>query len=150
MSQIIIRRMEESEREAALQLAWEVFSEFESPVYPEEGTASFWKALHDESYLAGLKYYGAFAGDILAGITAIREETQHICFFFVDGKYQRRGIGTKLFECVREDFPDRNITLNAAPAGLAFYRHLGFAETDSEQTIDGITFTPMVYLNEGE
>lgn len=140
-----IRLLMERERDEALQLAWNVFTEYESPDYAPEGTAEFQKTLRDGNYLAGLRYYGAFDHDRLAGILAIREEEAHICFFFVDGAYHRRGIGTRLFKRMRSDFPEQSITLNASPYGLPFYRALGFTSTDREQTVKGIRFTPMVF-----
>ena len=142
---LTIRPLDESEIEAAHKLAWEVFLEFEAPDYPPEGVEEFRQTLKNEEYLANLRYYGAFVGDELAGILTIRETTNHICFFFVDRKYQRQGIGTKLFQNLLEDFAGQTITLNSAPYGLPFYKKLGFAETDTEQSINGIRFTPMEY-----
>jgi len=69
-----IRRLFEDERQAALDLAWVVFSEYESPDYSSEGTEEFRKCLHDEAYLSGLHYYGAFDGEKLIGEIAIRPE----------------------------------------------------------------------------
>ena len=143
-----IRPLEESEIEAAHSLAWDVFLEFEAPDYPPEGVEEFRQTLKNEKYLADLRYYGAVVGEELAGILTIRETTNHICFFFVDKKYQRHGIGTKLFRRVLEDFAGQTITLNSAPYGLPFYKKIGFVETDSQQTMNGITFTPMAYTQE--
>ena len=142
---LTIRPLDESEIEAAHNLAWEVFLEFEAPDYPPEGVEEFRQTLKNEEYLANLRYYGAFVADELAGILTIRETANHICFFFVDRKYQRQGIGTKLFRYVLEDFAGQTITLNSAPYGLPFYKKLGFVETDSEQSMNGIRFTPMEY-----
>ena len=142
---LLVRLIESTERDKALQLAWRVFREFESPDYTPEGTEEFKKCLNDETYLAGIRYYGAIYKEELVGILGIREESCHICFFFVDGKYQRLGIGTKLFTRMRNDFPARTITLNSAPYGLPFYKALGFTATDSEKTVNGIRFTPMEY-----
>ena len=138
-----VRKLEEHETQAALSLAWEVFSEYESPDYSPEGTEEFRHALHDESYLAGLEYFGAFDRDALVGMVGIRKDKCHICFFFVDGKYHRIGIGTRLFERIKAEYPDKTITLNSSPYGLPFYKSLGFHETDLEQTVNGIRFTPM-------
>ena len=142
---IVVRGLEEGETDQALRFVWRVFTEYESPDYGPEGTAEFRKCLDDRGWLAGIRYYGAFDGDTLAGVLGIREERRHIVFFFVDGAYQRRGIGTKLFRRVLEDNPGRTITLNAAPYGLPFYRKLGLRATDGEQTVNGIRFTPMEY-----
>lgn len=43
------RKLNENEKDIALQLAWKVFLEFEAPDYPPEGTEEFNKALHDEN-----------------------------------------------------------------------------------------------------
>ena len=62
-----IRRLEEEEIPAALDLARRVFAEFESPVYAPEGTEEFYRSLDSEAYLAGIRYYGAFDGEKLIG-----------------------------------------------------------------------------------
>ncbi len=140
-----VRRLTEAETQAALGLALRVFCAFESPDYGQKGTEEFQKCLNDEAYLAGICYYGAFDGEKLVGVLGIRKEKRHVCFFFVDGNYHRRGIGTKLFQRMREDFYGSTITLNSSPYGLPFYKALGFTETGSEQTVNGIRFTPMKY-----
>ena len=137
------RLLRADERDAALALAWRVFCEYEAPDYSPEGTEEFRRCLRDEAFLAGIRYYGAFDGEKLVGLLGIREEKAHICFFFVDGAYHRRGIGTALFRRMREDFPGRAVTLNSSPYGLPFYLALGFEKTDCEQTVNGIRFTPM-------
>ena len=141
----LIRKLSAEERATALDLAWRVFSEYESPDYSKEGTEEFKKCLHDEKYLAGMEYYGAFAGNRLVGLVGIRSDRKHICFFFVDGKYHRQGIGTRLFKAVCQEYPDHIITLNSSPYGVPFYHALGFKDTDKEQTVNGIRFTPMKY-----
>ena len=61
--EVSIRKLSSEERSTALDLAWRVFSEYESPDYGEEGIEEFRKCLHDEGYLAGIEYYGAFEGE---------------------------------------------------------------------------------------
>ena len=140
-----IRKLSEDERQTALDLAWIVFSEYESPDYSAEGTEEFRRCLHDEEYLHGLQYYGAYDGEKLIGEIAIRPDRKHICFFFVDGRYHRRGIGTRMFQRLLEDYPNGTITLNSSPYGLPFYKANGFVPTDEEKTVNGIRFTPMRY-----
>lgn len=140
-----LRRLTKNEVSSALSLAWKVFSEYESPVYSEEGTEEFRKCLHDEKYLAGIEYYGAFDGETLVGEIGIRHDAKHICFFFVNGEYHRRGIGTKLFRYLLKIYPNQTITLNSSPYGVPFYTALGFVPSGVEQTVNGIRFTPMVY-----
>ena len=140
-----VRELAKDETGAALRLAWKLFCEYESPDYSPEGTEEFKKALNDDEYLNGLVYYGAFDGEKLIGMLGVRKEKAHICLCFVDGEYHRRGVGTALFERMREDFRGKTITLNSSPYGLPFYQALGFAATDTEQTVNGIRFTPMAY-----
>ena len=140
-----ISTLSEEERQTALDLAWAVFSEYESPDYAPEGTEEFRKCLHDEAYLYGLHYYGAFYGEKLIGEIAIRPDRKHICFFFVDGRYHRRGIGTRMFRRLLEDYPNETITLNSSPYGIPFYKAIGFVPIDEEKTVNGIRFTPMKY-----
>ena len=140
-----VRLLEKGETDAALQLAWRVFCEYESPDYAPEGTEEFKKALNDDEYLRGLVFYGAFDGKRMIGMLAIREEKAHLCLLFVDGEYHRQGVGTALFERMREDYGGKTITVNSSPFGVPFYRSLGFTPTDGEQTVNGIRFTPMAY-----
>ena len=140
-----IRGLSEDEKPSALDLAWRVFSEYGSPDYAPEGTEEFRKCLHDEAYLHGLRYYGAFDGRKLIGETAIRTDKKHICFFFVDGRYHRLGIGTRMFDRLLRDYPNDPITLNSSPYALSFYKAIGFVPTGEEQTVNGIRFTQMVF-----
>ena len=142
---ISIRRLSESEIPSALELAWNVFSQYESPDYSSEGTEEFKKCLSDEKYLSGIEYFGAFDGKDLVGTIGIRAEKAHICFFFVDGRYHRRGIGTAMLRCLLNDYKGKTITLKSSPYGLPFYIAVGFAATDDEKTVNGIRFTPMEY-----
>ena len=144
----IVRRLSQNEIPAALELAWKVFLEYESPDYAPEGTEEFRKCLHDEEYLAGIEYYGAFDGEKLIGTIGIRADKKHICFFFVDGNYHRKGIGTGMFRYLLKDYSGKTITLNSSPYGVPFYRAIGFVPTDEEKTVNGIRFTPMEYKAE--
>lgn len=144
----IVRRLSQNEIPAALELAWKVFSEYESPDYAPEGTEEFRKCLHDEEYLAGIEYYGAFDGEKLIGTIGIRADKKHICFFFVDGNYHRKGIGIGMFRYLLKDYSGKTITLNSSPYGVPFYRAIGFVPTDEEKSVNGIRFTPMEYKAE--
>ena len=54
----------------------------------------------------------------------------------------------KLMDDVFTEYKGKTITLNSSPYGLPFYQSLGFHETDTEQTVNGIQFTPMKYQKE--
>ncbi len=137
MLNVSIKRLDETQ--SALQLVWEVFQEFESPDYTQEGINEFYKSIHDENYISMLTMYGAFLSGELVGVIATRNNGRHIALFFVDGKYHRQGIGKQLFEAVRTD----KMTVNSSPYAVGIYRKLGFKAVDEEQSVNGLRFTPM-------
>lgn len=147
-SGMTVRPLADEEIFEALELTWRVFNQYETPDYAPEGTAEFKKTLADESYLNGLVWYGAFDGPRLIGVLAIRKKQNHLCFFFVEGEYHRLGIGTRLFQRMKEDFARMSITINSAPYGTPFYLALGCREIAGEQTKNGIRFTPMIHIDE--
>ncbi len=143
-----VRSLAEGEYSAALELAWSVFSAYEAPGYSPEGVEEFHKCLHDDAYLHGIVYYGAFDGEKIIGMLGIRKEAGHFCFFFVDGCYHRMGIGTRLFYRMREDFAGKTMSVNSSLYAVPFYQSLGFTATDCEQTVNGIRFMPMILKGE--
>lgn len=139
-----VRRLDEQEIRDACRLMWAVFLQFEAPEYPQEGIESFRASLEDRERLHSMAFYGAFDGDRLVGTLCMREP-QHIGGFFVDARYQRRGIGRRLFDAMRRDYARQAFTVHASPYAVEVYRHLGFTPTGGEQTVNGLRFTPMRY-----
>ena len=140
-----IRKLETDETENALALAWRVFLKYEAPEYPQEGIEEFRKSIHDENYTSKLCMYGAFRSDELIGMIAARNAGSHVALFFVDEKYQGKGIGKQLFNYLTAQRRTDRITVNSSPYAVPIYRKLGFAETDAEQSVNGLRFTPMEY-----
>ncbi|WP_394916820.1 GNAT family N-acetyltransferase [uncultured Robinsoniella sp.] len=141
---MLIRELYENEMDGAIDLAWHVFLEFEALDYSEQGVKEFWKSIHDEAYLNQLRIYGAFEDEKILGIIATRNDGGHVALFFVDGKYQRQGIGKDLFALVCKDNTSGSITVNSSPFAVPVYHHLGFTDTDSEKVTNGLRYTPMV------
>ncbi|MFQ7550813.1 MAG: GNAT family N-acetyltransferase [Blautia marasmi] len=112
-----------------------------NPRTTEQGTAEFYRSIHDKQYLETLRLYGAFFKDDLVGIThALRREPYRIVFC---GWRYRTWIGRKLFALAAADNFSGRMTVNASPYAVSIYRHLGFTDTDSEQIAHGIRYTPM-------
>lgn len=142
-STILIRALHREETEDAFRLIWKVFREYEAPDYTTEGVEEFYKTIHDEAFRSELFLYGAFAQKELVGVIATRSEGAHIALFFVDGKYQRQGIGKRLFQTVRARCAFDKMTVNSSPYAVTIYRKLGFRATHTEQAVNGLRFTPM-------
>ena len=143
MENILIKELNKNKLNDALSLVWKVFNEYEAPDYSKEGIEEFHKCINDTSYLATLRVFGAFEGDNLLGVIATRNQWTHIALFFVDGKYHRQGIGKKLFKTVLDNNTSNKITVNSSPYAIPVYHKLGFCDTNKEQVINGLRFTPM-------
>lgn len=140
---ISIREINQREIDDAISLVWNVFQKYESPDYTKEGMEEFYKTIHDENYISKHCVYGAFVLEELVGVIATRSEGSHIALFFVDGKYHRQGIGRQLFKTVQKACHSNKMTVNSSPYAVPVYHKLGFHDTDTEQVVNGLRFTPM-------
>jgi len=127
----------------ALDLALQVFMEFEAPEYPAEGIEEFKHALKNPEYIDNLRYYVALDKGQVVGMLATRNNGSHIALFFVDKNHQGRGIGRRLFEQAFADCKTEEMTVYSAPYAVNIYKALGFKTNDAEQIVNGIRFTPM-------
>lgn len=151
-----IRKITESEVDEALDLALDVFMEFEAPNYKPEGVATFKRdMIENEEYIRNCRQgicpiYAAFDGGRIIGVMGMRPDKTHINLVFVQKEYHRQGVATALFhfllkDVLRENPELKEITLNSSPYGKPFYLHIGFVPLSEEQETDGIRFTPMKY-----
>lgn len=141
---MVIRRVKQEEMKEALELVWEVFLEYEAPDYSEEGINEFKRTIENNSWIQAREFYGAYDKDNkIIGLIATRNTT-HIALFFVNGKYQRQGIGKELFNKVKLLNKKNMFTVNSSPYAHEIYKHLGFIDTDKEQCINGLKFYPMI------
>ena len=135
---------------ASLQLAEDVFMQFEAPDFPPRGVESFksfiWGRRVKEMIEDGsFALWSCYCENQLVGMLAMRDNS-HISLLFVIGDFHRQGIGRMLFAQAKKYAAlhlKRKITVNASPYGLPFYRAIGFKETDMENVIDGVRSTPM-------
>ena len=135
---------------ASLQLAEDVFMQFEAPDFPPRGVESFknfiWGRRVAEMIDEGsFVVWGCYCEKQLVGMLAMRD-CQHISLAFVMADFHRQGIGRMLYSQAKKHAAlplKRKITVNASPYGLPFYRAIGFKETDMENVVDGVRSTPM-------
>jgi len=145
--------MRSEEIAPAMELVWRVFCEFEAPLYEPEGTAEFRNFIRPENIthktdMREMRLWGAFLDGTLRGVLAERG-VGHISLLFVQREFHRQGISRALFEYYAQFCRQagiRRITVNSSPYAVEIYRRLGFAETNTEQTQNGIRFTPMAYI----
>ena len=160
MENIVIRKITADEVTDAMNLALEVFMEFEAPVYPPEGVETFRRDIvENPEYLEKARQgacpiYGAFDGNKMVGLIGMRSDRRHINLVFTRKEYHRRGIARAVFRYLLEDVRKENpsleeLTLNSSPYGLPFYLAVGFVPLTHEQEINGIRFTPMKYTVKG-
>ncbi len=140
---IFIKEMDQEGFAVALALVWRVFLAYEALDYTSEGVAEFYKSIHDQGYLSNLSMYGAYDKDQLIGVIATRNDGAHIALFFVEGSYHRQGIGKQLFQRVQKQCRHDKMTVNSSPYAVGVYHRLGFVDTDKEQVVNGLRFTPM-------
>lgn len=149
-----IVQLQKEEIREALDLVWTVFQEFDAPDYSEQGIKEFQKFIFYHSIIeqfneGKVSFWGWKEDDELAGVIATKGKN-HINMLFVKKEYHRQGIARRLFNAVEEACKSMNgiseITVNSTPYAVAVYNRLGFIETDNEQLVNGIRFTPMSYL----
>lgn len=157
---IVIRKITSDEVETAMNLALEVFMQFEAPDYDPSGVETFKKDIvENPEFIENAKQgicpiYGAFDGDKMVALIGMRSSKTHINLVFTKKEYHRRGIARAIFHYLLEDILKENpslevLTLNSSPYGLPFYLKIGFEALSEEQEINGIRFTPMRYCVKG-
>ena len=157
MNNIVIRKINSDEVPDAMELALEVFMQFEAPDYDPSGVETFKRDIVENSeYLKNARrglcpIYGAFDGDRMVALMGMRSSKTHINLVFTRKEYHRRGIARAIFRYLLSDLLAENpaleeITLNSSPYGLPFYLKIGFMPLGDEREINGIRFTPMKYV----
>ncbi|MDE7290171.1 MAG: GNAT family N-acetyltransferase [Oscillospiraceae bacterium] len=146
-----IKMLSESNKiKEALQLAEDVFMQFEAPFFSKKGIESFIGFLWGKNVKKMLAkgefiIWGCYSESKLVGMIALRNAC-HISLAFVKGDFHRQGIGRMLYAEARNYASAKNvkkITVNASDYGIPFYRAMGFKETDMQLEADGIIYTPM-------
>lgn len=138
-----IRKISKEEMNEALNLVWSVFLKYEAPDYNEEGIREFKKTIEDKDWLKEREFYGAFdENNKILGVIATKDKI-HIALFFVNEKYQKKGIGRKLLDKVKSLNETGVLTVNSSFYAHEIYKHLGFIDTNNEQEVNGLRFFPM-------
>ena len=143
-NEIVIRQAVMADWEETMAMTWKTFLKFEAKDYGLEGVNSFRNFISDpllrRMFLLGTYHmYVATYNEKIVGMVSLRDKN-HISLLFVDEAYHKKGIGRKLVETIGNF---SNITVNAAPYGLAFYKKIGFFSTSPLIINDGIKYISM-------
>jgi GNAT superfamily N-acetyltransferase len=145
-----IRPIEERDIPAVARLLNVLAREFIVHESSPEGACTFLRENDEEGirrYIAmGHVYHVAEADGEIAGFIAVREK-KHLFHMFVGVKWQRQGLGRRLWEVARAqaiaDGGSGSFTVNASNYALPMYAALGFARTAPMQCVKGLYFNPM-------
>lgn len=102
MEGITIRRITKGEVDSAMDLALEVFMQFEAPDYHSAGVKTFKRDIvENPEYLAKARQgacpiYGAFDGEKIVALMGMRSNRSHINLVFTKKEYHRKGIVSSL------------------------------------------------------
>lgn len=151
MENYCIKNVDFKDIEEAFELVKDVFMEFDAPDYSQEGVNEFInKIIENKEFINKFKtgeqiMIGAFHNNKIIVVLAISTRN-HISLVFVDKKYHRMGIATKLVNEIASRLKSKNIDkikLNSSPYAIQFYEKIGFIATDIEQIKIGIRYVPM-------
>ena len=149
--------MEPSEETGVCNLVICVFREFIAHQHSQEGVREFLKYVQPELLLRrSQKNHFVLLATIqgkIVGMIEIRNN-RHVSLFFVDKRFQQRGIGRELLRrslkiCKLEISLKRSpelqeVSVNSSPNSIQIYERMGFRQKSSEQVKNGIRFTEMV------
>lgn len=150
-----VRRLRADEFDEAIELIWRTFKEFETPIYPAEGTRTFENDVVKSDLFRSrcesgeYPMWAAFDGEKIVAAVIMRRWV-HFCCVFTDRNYHRKGIMTAMFDLIfsqiKEKLPEQEfITVNASPVGVPFYHRYGFVDDGAEKQENGIIYTQMKY-----
>ncbi len=144
-NEISVKKLGKERIDECLDTVWSVFSQFEVPIFPDEGAVTYKNTIEATRKNKDICFYAALHNDKVVGVLGLRENN-HIGYFYIDSKYHGLGLATDLFNLMKNDTGAKEITVNAMIYGVPVYTHLGFSPSEPTKTVDGVTFTPMKYV----
>jgi GNAT superfamily N-acetyltransferase len=151
--EIIYREIQPGEENEACLMVIDCFNEYVAPGYSDMGIIEFLKYvvpdLMQRRLAQGNFVIVALIDGLISGIIEICCN-DHIALFFVKKEYHRMGIAKKLLElainkCKQTGSDIKVIEVNSSPFAVPIYEKLGFVTTNTEQMVNEIKFTPMIF-----
>ena len=130
--------MKELELKSTLNLVKNVFDEFNSSDYEEEGIENFYNFIEEDSIKNKIEsgsmivLVARTSYNQIIGTIAVSADN-HVNLLFIDKEFQRKGIGTNLLKfainiCKYNDENISKITVNSSPYAVEFYHKYGFKD----------------------
>ena len=134
MDEVTYRAAYKSEWDICMDLAWRTFLKFDAPDYPQEGIDNFREFVTDEVlknmfHSGEYQLFVAVCAKKIIGIISLRD---------------RNHISRTLTEYMYSEMGQTSVTVNASPYAVGFYHKMGFEDTDIQQLVSGILYTPMI------
>lgn len=147
---MLIRAIEERDIPVVARLLNVLAREFIVHESTPEGRSTFLRENDAEGirrYIGmGHVYQVAESDGEIAGFIAVRER-KHLFHMFVGVKWQRQGLGRKLWEVARDAAIEAggsgSFTVNASNFAVPVYESMGFVRTAPMQCMKGLYFNPM-------
>lgn len=146
------RPMKRGEEAEVARLVLRVFDEFVAPQFSKEGVQEFRNYADPHLFLLRSRWdhfvHLALADGEIAGMIEVRDDG-HVALFFVEGRFQGRGVGGELLRRGLSISKSRNpdlfqSTVNSSPNAVAIYEGLGFRPREGEEGEGTIPSIPMV------
>lgn len=148
---MIIKQLKGTDVDKAFVLALKVFKK--NVNYNHFGLEKFkYNVIYNERYRKSCKkginiLFGCFYETKLIGVIGISKNGFYITLLFVKDEYQRKKIGTSLFNYaigfIKDTYETKEIIINATQNALPFYESLGCEVTGEKEEKDGVIITPM-------
>lgn len=148
---MLIRAIEQRDVPAVARLLNALSREFIVHESTPEGAATFLRENDEEAIGAYIRmghvYHVAEVDGVIAGFIAVRER-KHLFHMFVGVRWQRQGIGRKLWEAARKvaiaNGGNGTFTVNASNFAVPMYEAMGFVRMTPMQCVKGLYFNPMM------
>lgn len=148
---MIIRKFRESDAEAVSKLIQKTFMKSIAGTFRKRGVGHFLKYETPEHVLKRAKtrpVLVAVSGRKVIGVVEISKQGDRIRRLFVDGKYQRKGIGSKLFRRMEKlclERKPKSIKIYSSVNAVKFYENMGYEKFGGvRKSKEGIVYQLLV------
>ena len=138
--EVTVRRAHERDLPALV----EIYRQGIEALHPRRPSPQSWAAEFEQDTLGECVFVAELAGAGVVGMLSVWEGESFIHHLYIDARYRRRGLGSRLLADVTKRLPGpfhlKCLVSNAE--ALAFYRRLGWRDAGMEPGPDGAAVVP--------